>query len=96
MKSAYQRIYNIMFQQLLQKIGESPINYIKIFQNATASVISVGNSYSEDKMMCTFLETFQQGVKYSSQISSHHAELIREENSLIKNNYLYLTYKLII
>ena len=85
-----------MFQQLLQKIGESPINYIKIFQNATASLISVGNSYSEDKMMCTFLETFQQGVKNSSHISSHHAELIREENSLIKNNYLYLTYKLII
>ena len=36
------------------------------------------NSYSEDKLMHTFLDNFEQGGKYSAQIASHQAELRRE------------------
>ena len=53
---------------------------IKIFQNAHALSISVGNSYSEDKLMHTFLDNFHQDGKYSAQIASHQVELRREEN----------------
>ena len=56
------------------------MNYIKIFQNAHALSVSVGNSYSEDQLMHTFLDNFHQGGKYSAQIASHQAELSREEN----------------
>ena len=45
MKFAAQSRYNIMFQQVVQKGGESSINYIKIFKNAKALAISVDNSY---------------------------------------------------
>ena len=55
------------------------MNYIKRFQNAHALSISVGNSYSEDQLMNTFLDNFHQGGKYSAQIASHRAELGREE-----------------
>ena len=72
-KSRYDRIS----QQVTHKGGESSINYIKIFQNAQA--LSVGNTYSKDKLMHTFLDNFRQGGKYSSQIASHQAELRREE-----------------
>ena len=41
-KSSYDRI----FQHVTHKGGESAINYIKIFQNAHALSVSVGNSYS--------------------------------------------------
>ena len=41
--------------------------------------MKVGNYYSEDKMMHTFLDNFHQGGIYSSQIASHQAELRREE-----------------
>ena len=41
--------------------------------------ISVGNSYSDDQLMHTFLDKFHQGGKYSSQIPSRQAELRREE-----------------
>ena len=43
-----------MFQQVVQKVEESEINYIKIFQNAKAVKISVVNSYTEDQLMHTF------------------------------------------
>ena len=46
---------------------------------------SVGNIYSEDQIMHTFLDNFHQGGKYSAQIASHQAELRREENLLTKN-----------
>ena len=36
---------------------------------------SVGNSYSEDQLMYTFLDKFHQGGKYIAQIASHQAEL---------------------
>ena len=75
-KSRYDRI----FQQVTHKGGESAINYIKIFQNAHALSVSVGNNYSEDQLMHAFLDNFEQGGEYSAQIASHKAELRREEN----------------
>ena len=53
-KSRYDRI----FQQVTHKGRESAINYIKIFQNAQALSVSVGNSYSEDQIIHTFLDNF--------------------------------------
>ena len=55
------------------------MNYIKRFQNSHALLISVGNSYSEDQLMHTFLDNFHRGGKYSARIASHQAELRREE-----------------
>ena len=52
--------YDRTFQQVTHKGGESAINYIKRFQNAQALSVSVGNSYSEDQIMHTFLDNFQQ------------------------------------
>ena len=74
-KSRYERT----FQQVTNKGGEYTINYIKRFQNAHDLSVSVGNSYSEDQLMHTFLDNFQQGGKYSAQIASHQAELRIEE-----------------
>ena len=71
--------YDRTFQQVTHKGGESAINSIKIFQNAQALSVSVGNSYSEDQIMHTFLDNFQQSGKYSAQLASHQAELRREE-----------------
>ena len=71
--------YDRTFQQVTHKGGESAINYIKIFQNAQAFSVSVGNSYSEDQIMHTFLDNFHQSGKYSAQLASHHTELRREE-----------------
>ena len=70
--------YDRTFQQVTHKGGESAINYIKRFQNAQVLSVSVVNSYSEDQIMDTFLDNFQQSVKYSSQLASHQAELRRE------------------
>ena len=67
------------FQQVTHKRGESAINYIKIFQNAQALSFSVGNSYTADQIMHTFLDNFHQSGKYSAQLASHQAELRREE-----------------
>ena len=72
-------IYDRTFQQVTHKGGESAINYIKRFQNAQAFSVSVGNSYSEDQVMHTFLDNFHQSGKYSAQLASHQAELRREE-----------------
>ena len=55
-KSRYDRI----FQQVTHKGGESAINYIKRFQTAQALSVSVGNIYSEDQIMHTFMDNFQQ------------------------------------
>ena len=71
--------YDRTFQQVTHKRGESAINYIKIFQNVQTLSFSVGNSYSEDQIMHTFLDNFQQSGKYSAQLASHQAELRREE-----------------
>ena len=55
--------YDRTFQQVTHKGGDSYINYIKRFQNAQALSVSVGNSYSEDQIMHTFLDNFQQSGK---------------------------------
>ena len=75
-KSGYDRT----FQQVTHKGGESAINYIKRFQYTHAFSVSVVNSYSEDQLMHTFLDTFHQGGKFSAQIASNQAEFRREEN----------------
>ena len=56
-KSSYDRI----FQQVTHKGGEYAMNYIKIFQNAQAFSVSIGNTYSDDQLMHTFTDKFQQG-----------------------------------
>ena len=53
-------IYARTLQQVTHKGGESEINYIKGFQNAHALSVSVGNSYSDDQLMHTFLDNFHQ------------------------------------
>ena len=88
--------YDMIFQQVTHKGGGSVMGYIKIFQNAQALSVSVGNSYSEDQLMHTFMDNFHQGGKYPSQIDSHQEELRREENLLIKNIYLSHPYRLVI
>ena len=70
--------YDRTFQQDTHKGGKSAINYIKSFQNAQALSVSVGNSYSEDQIMHTFLDNFHQSGKYLAQLTSHQAELRRE------------------
>ena len=62
------------------------MNYIKRFQNAHDLSSSVGNSCSEDQLMHTFLDNFQQGGRYSAQIAIHQVDLGREENLKIKNH----------
>ena len=74
--------YDRTFQHVTHKGGESAINYIKRFQNAQALSFSVGNSYSEDQIMHTFLDNFHQSGKYSAQLASHQAELRIEEKYL--------------
>ena len=53
--------YDSIFQQVTHKVQESVINYIKIFQNAQALSISVGNNYSEYQLLHIFLDSFHQG-----------------------------------
>ena len=48
--------YDRTFQQVTHTGGESAINYIEWFQNAQALSVSVGNSYSEDQLLHTFLD----------------------------------------
>ena len=67
--------YDKIFQQVTHKLGEYAMNYIQRYQNTEALSVSVGNSYSEDKMIHTFLDNFHQGGKYSAQIANHQAEL---------------------
>ena len=52
------------FQQVTHKGGGSSINYINRFQNAHDLSVSVGNSYSKDQLMHTFMDNFHQGGKY--------------------------------
>ena len=55
--------YDRTCQQVTHKGVESPINYTKRFQNAHALSVSVGNRYSEDQLMHTFLDNFHLGGK---------------------------------
>ena len=63
--------YNILFPEVVYEGGEKEINYIKRFQNSKVFKISVGNSYSEDQLMYTFLNNLNHGGIYSVQIASH-------------------------
>ena len=83
-------IYDRTFQQVTHKRGEYAINYIKIFHNAYAFSVSVGNNYSEYQLMHTFMDNFHQGGKYSAQIASHQTELRREGN-FIDRKYLSIS-----
>ena len=38
--------YDIIFQKVTHKGGETEMNYIKIFQNTQVLSVSLGNSYS--------------------------------------------------
>ena len=67
------------------------MNYIKILQNAQTLSVSVGNSYSENQLMHTFLDNFHQGGRYSTQIASHQAELSREETITDQKFYFIFT-----
>ena len=88
--------YNRIYQQVTHKRGESAIKYIQIFQNAQSLSFSVGNKYSEDKLMQIFLNNFHKGGKYSAQRAIHQAELRREGYITNKNLYLFHTYRLTI
>ena len=50
--------YDRLFQQVTHKGGESEINYSRIFQNAQALSVSVGNCYYEYQFMHIFWITF--------------------------------------
>ena len=63
----------------MHKVWDSAINYIKIFQNAMALVISVVDTYTKYQLMHTFIDNFQQGGKCSFQIESQKLKWIREE-----------------
>ena len=67
------------------------MNYIKILQNAQALSVSVGNVYSEDQLMHTFLDNFRQGGKYSARIPSHQADL-RREGKCNDQEYLSISF----
>ena len=88
--------YDSIFQQVTHKLSESAMNCIKIFQNAQALSVSVGNTYSEDKLMQIFMDNFHQGGTYYAQIAIHQAELRREENltdqKSISVSYLQIDY----
>ena len=66
------------------------MNYIKRFQNTQALSVSVGNTYSEDQLMHTFLDNFHQGGKYSAQIASHQSGL-RKEEKITDQKYLSIS-----
>ena len=63
MNFADKSIYERTFEEVKHRGGETAINYIKIFQCEHALSVSVGNSYSKDQLMHTFLDNFQQGGK---------------------------------
>ena len=58
--------YDRIFQQVTHKVGESAMNYIKIFQHSQALSVSVEKKYSEYQLMHIFLDNFYQGGEYSA------------------------------
>ena len=66
------------------------MNYINIFQNAQDLSVSVGNNYSEYQLIHIFLNNFHQDRKCSAQITSHQAELRREEKFTYQK-YLFIS-----
>ena len=70
------------FRKSCTKEGIEQSNILKYFRILRLWQISAGNSCTEDQRIHTFLETFQQGGKYYTQIASHQAELRREEKTI--------------
>ena len=66
--------YDRIFQQVTHRGWESAMNYIKIFQNAQASSVSVENNYPETQLMHIFLDKFHRGGKYYDEVSGRRAE----------------------
>ena len=62
---------------------------IKRFQNEQDLSVSVGNSYSEYKLMQILLDNFHQGGKYTGHTAIHQEQLIREEK-FSEKQYLYI------
>ena len=58
MTSSDKSRYDTTFQQVTHKEGDYASNYINIFHNAHALSVLVGNSYFEDQLMHTFLDSF--------------------------------------
>ena len=54
MTFADKSIYDRIFQQVIHIGRKYAMSYIKIFQDAHALSVFVGNSYSEDQMIRTF------------------------------------------
>ena len=75
-----------LFNRLHIKEGNLKSITLRGFKMHRALSVSVGNQYSEDQLMHTFLDNFHQGGKYSTQISSHQAELRRKEKFTDKNH----------
>ena len=69
--------YNIMFHQVVHEGGDSAINYIKMFQNVKDLGILVGNSYTGDQLMHTFLDNLQQCGKNYARMASYQVYLRR-------------------
>ena len=70
MKFSNRSVYNRMFQQVVYKVRDSEINYIKIFHYSKDMEISVVNSYTKDQRMHTFLDNFYKCGNYYAQIAS--------------------------
>ena len=83
--------YDMIFQEVTHKGGESAINCIKIFHNLLAFPFSVGKRYSEYQLMHIFLDKFHQGGEYTEQIAIHQAGLIRE-GKFTDQKYLSILY----
>ena len=59
--------YDKLFQAVTHKHGERALNYIKRFHKDKTMAASVGNRYSEEDLMQTFVDNFQSPGKYAAQ-----------------------------
>ena len=66
--------YDNFFQAVTHKHGESALNYIKRFHKAKTMAASVGNKYSEEDLMQTFVDNFQSPGKYAAQQAQQLSE----------------------
>ena len=82
--------YDIIFQKVTHKGGESEMSYIKTFQNEQDFSVSLGKNYSEDQFMHILLDNFYQCRKYTAQIASQQAEL-RKEEKITDQKYLSIS-----
>ena len=69
---------------------------IKTTIRTDTATITVGNIYTEDQLMNTFLDNFHQGGNTLLRYQTTKQNWGENKSSLIKNNFPYLAYKLII